>query len=93
MATAELIAAVEAATREIEALVERLSSPYMAGQSNYGVEFEVLAGGYWFRFGDHDEAAEIEAVRLFDCDGNRGLPCRTVAEVRQEMDLWCLVAQ
>lgn len=67
---------------------------YSAGQSFYGVEIEALVGdedgSEWVRLNDLDDAArpEVSAVRLFDCDGNRGNPCRTVGEIEAERARW-----
>jgi hypothetical protein len=66
----------------------RRRSRYFAGQTYYGVEAEALVGEEWVNTEALEDGAEIEAVRLFDCDGERGRTCRTVAQVEAERVKW-----
>jgi hypothetical protein len=99
MTTAEirnLIAAARSAAREIEV---EAPGAHLAGQSSYGVEVEALLPededededeGRWVRLKDLEDERypEIKAVRLFDCDGNRGDLCRTVADIEADAKTW-----
>jgi hypothetical protein len=84
----ELIHAAEAAARSIEAAAAEHGTTYAAAQAAYGVEVEVLVGEDWGFLGDLEDGAEVKAVRLFDCDGERGRACRTVEQVEGERVKW-----
>jgi hypothetical protein len=87
-ATATLITAANAAATSIEEAAAEDGGAYMAAQSFYGVEVEALVDDEWVRAQDVEDDAEVEAVRLFDCDGNRGAECRTIEEVEAERLKW-----
>lgn len=61
---------------------------YFASQTFYGIGVEVLVAGEWVGVGDLEEGAEVEAVRLFDCDGERSRTCRTLDQVEAERVEW-----
>ena len=85
-----LIAAAEAAALAVERAAADRGAAYAAAQSFYGVEVEALVGDEWVRVRDLREAevGRVEAVRLFDCDAERGEACRTVGQVRAERARW-----
>ena len=89
-ATASLISAAEAAAVRIEKEAAEGGVTFGAEQSFYGVEVEILVGDDWVRLSDttDEQRAEVEAVRLFDCDGNRGAECRTAEEVDADVETW-----
>ena len=85
----KLIETAVAAAVEIERTAAECEMSYLACQSFYGVDVESLIGDEWIDRGDFDEArARVKAVRLFDCDGERGQECRTIEEVEAERDRW-----
>lgn len=83
-----LLEAAEAAARSIEAKAAERGTPCFSGQTFYGVEVEALVGGRWVRARDLEDGATVGAVRLFDCDGNRGTRCESVKEVEAQRDWW-----
>lgn len=85
-----LLAAATAAARSIEEAAAEEGAAYAAAQTFYGVEVEALVGDEWVRVRDLEQGdeAEVEAVRLFDCDGERGATCRTVEQVEAERVKW-----
>lgn len=85
---AALLAAADAAARSIEEAAAEEGTAYAAAQTFYGVEVEALVGDEWVRVRDLEDGAEVEAVRLFDCDGERGGVCRTVEQVEAERVKW-----
>ncbi len=87
-ATAALLIAADAAARSIEAFAAEHSTTYAAAQTFYGVEVEALVKDKWVRLRELKAGAEVEAVRLFDCDGERGRECRTIEEVEAERVQW-----
>lgn len=83
-----LLATADAAARSIEKAAAEEGTAYAAAQTFYGVEVEALIGDDWVRVRDLEDGAEVEAVRLFDCDGERGAACRTVEQVEAERVKW-----
>jgi hypothetical protein len=93
-----LIAAAETAALAIEgAAAEDEGHAHSAEQPFYGAEVEVLVPEVedeeeeeWVRLGDLESERRpgILAVRLFDCDGNRGSECRTIEEVEADKQTW-----
>jgi len=86
--TTELLTAAAAAAAEIEKAAAECGATHHAAQTSYGVEVEALVGGEWVEVGDLEDGAVVEAVRLFDCDGERGRTCRTVAAVETDKAAW-----
>lgn len=93
MSATHLLTAAEAAAREIEKAAADLGISYAAAQTFYGVGIEILVKGEWIEAGDLGESSAVEAVRLFDCDGERGDICRTVAQIEDERDKWIAVLE
>lgn len=85
---ANLLALATEAAAEIEKAARENGTAYMAAQGEYGVDVEVMIGGEWMRHQDADDGAEIEAVRLYDCDGNRTTECRTAEEIEAAKAEW-----
>lgn len=83
-----LLTAAKAAARSIEEAAAEEGAAYAAAQTFYGVETEALVGDEWVRTRDLEDGTEVEAVRLFDCDGERGRACRTVEQVEAERVKW-----
>ena len=84
--TNELFAAAKAAAASIEKTAAEYSSTFHANQTTYGVDVEILVGEEWTE--DLTDLASAEAVRLFDCDGERGATCRTVTQVKADESKW-----
>jgi len=83
-----LLDAAWAVARRIEEAASAEGVSYGAAQTYYGVEVEALVGDEWVRARDLKDGVEVEAVRLFDCDGVRGETCRTVEEIEAEVARW-----
>lgn len=94
-----LVEAARSAAERIAAFAEENDFAYQACQSNYGVCVEILAetdedgSERWLREGDYSDDDEAEAVRLYDCDGERGEACYTVEEIEAEVARWCGLAE
>lgn len=94
--TTSLITAAKAAAAKIAQSAEDREFAYSACQGEYGVGVEVMTldeygDEVWRREGYYDEGEGVDAVRLYDCDGERGEACRTVEEINAEVSRWCAV--
>lgn len=81
----------KALAQQIEIAGREAGVPYAAGQSEYGVSWEYLVEGKWIRERDVHwsyNGAEIEAVRFFDCDGERSDEATSVVEILDVAKAW-----
>jgi hypothetical protein len=83
-----LLTAANAAADTITAAATEYGATYHACQSYYGVAVEVLVDGEWVDAGDLESLDGVEAVRLYDCDGERSRACRTIEQIEAVRDRW-----
>ena len=90
MAANALISAAYDVARRVEQSAAERGFKFAAEQPSYGLGVEALKGEEWVDANDlcDEEKADVESVRLFDCDGERGCECRTAEELEAEFGRW-----
>jgi hypothetical protein len=89
--TAALLEAAQKAIDAIATAAEENGTTYHAAQNFYGLDLEVLVGGEdgeWVDRGDLEDGTKFTAIRWYECDGERGASCTTVAEIEAEQAEW-----
>lgn len=96
--SAALIAAAKSAALVIEAAAAEHGVAYAACQTTYGVAVEVAVemedgSEEWIKIGEVEDDDIVTGVRLYDCDGNRGVDCRTLGDLVADKATWLAPAQ